>query len=83
MISFLSQAMLQGMLDSGHGVHSSGHSTHIENVDDDDGDADDGDDDDSDWDEGAAAPCNLWQTIAITQHRLLILTSQQVLENDN
>jgi hypothetical protein len=25
----------------------------------------------------------LWQTIAITQHWLLILTSRQVLENDN
>lgn len=63
---------------SSHGVHSSGHSTHIENVDD-----GGGDDDDSDRDEEAAAPCNLWQTIAITQHWLLILTSRQVLENDN
>lgn len=59
-------------------MHSSGHSTHIENVDD-----GGGDDDDSDRDEEAAAPCNLWQTIAITQHWLLILTSRQVLENDN
>lgn len=68
---------------SGHGVHSSGHSTHMENVDDDGGGGDDSDDDDSDRGEGAASPCNLWQTMAITQHRLLIVTSRQEPENDN
>lgn len=55
----------------------------MENVDDDGGGGDDSDDDDSDRGEGAASPCNLWQTMAITQHRLLIVTSRQEPENDN
>ena len=52
---------------SGHGVHSSGHSTHIENAaaaaagGGDDSDDDDSDDDDSDRDGGATAPCNFGQ----------------------